>query len=150
MHRNRYLFSVSLTWLLMTAAACHAQPQPPESHDPHGAQPLRAAIEDWMACFRIARPRAASTSLGSSGWFPPWKRLPGKKPPGWRRSSSLRREALVANPLVSGQPLLFVVRRQYRPDHHNTETMFQTGEINTGSFQGGGALKTIDLATRRR
>ena len=25
--------------------------------------------------------------------------------------------------------------------------MFQTGEINTGSFQGGGALKTVDLAT---
>ena len=24
--------------------------------------------------------------------------------------------------------------------------MFQTGEINTGSFQGPGALKTIDLA----
>jgi hypothetical protein len=59
---------------------------------------------------------------------------------------ALQREALVANPLVSGQPILFVVRRQYRPDHHNTETMFQTGEINTGSFQGGGAMKTIDLA----
>jgi hypothetical protein len=58
---------------------------------------------------------------------------------------SLRREALLANPLVSGQPLLFVLRQQYRPDHHNTETMFQTGEINTGSFQGGGAVKTIDL-----
>ena len=32
----------------------------------------------------------------------------------------LRREALIANPLVSGQPLLYVVRSQYRPDHHNT------------------------------
>ncbi|HPS03352.1 MAG TPA: hypothetical protein PLA90_17570, partial [Candidatus Sumerlaeota bacterium] len=51
-----------------------------------------------------------------------------------------------ANPLVSGQPLLFVVRAQYRPDHHNTETMFVTGECNTSSFVGGGALKTIDLA----
>ncbi len=59
----------------------------------------------------------------------------------------LRRKALVANPLVSGQPLLFVVRDQYRPDHHNSETMFQNGEINTNSFRGGGALKTIDLAT---
>ncbi|MFW5693333.1 MAG: hypothetical protein ACOCWL_03870, partial [Thermoguttaceae bacterium] len=48
---------------------------------------------------------------------------------------ALRREALVANPLVSGQPLLYVVRHQYRSDHHNTATMFQTGEINTGSFQ---------------
>jgi hypothetical protein len=57
----------------------------------------------------------------------------------------LRREALLANPLLRGQPLLFVVRPQYAPDHHNTETMFQTGEINTGSFRGGGALKRIDL-----
>ncbi len=47
---------------------------------------------------------------------------------------------------IGDQPILFVVRQQYRSDHHNTATMFQTGEINTGSFQGGGALKTIDLA----
>ena len=58
----------------------------------------------------------------------------------------LRREALIANPLVSGQPLLYVVRSQYRSDHHNTETMFQTGECNTGSYQPGGPLKAIDLA----
>ncbi len=45
---------------------------------------------------------------------------------------------------LGGRPILFVVRHQYRRDHHNTATMFQTGEINTGSFQGGGALKTLD------
>ena len=55
-------------------------------------------------------------------------------------------EALIANPLVSGQPLLFVVRNQYRPDHHNTATIFLTGEVNTGSFTGGAALKAIDFA----
>jgi hypothetical protein len=43
-------------------------------------------------------------------------------------------------------PLVFVTRHQYRPDHHNTETMFQTGEINTGKYQPGGALKVIDFA----
>lgn len=59
---------------------------------------------------------------------------------------ALRREALTANPLVCGQPLLFVVRHQYNPDHHNTETMFQTGEINTASYQGGGTLKVIDFS----
>jgi len=69
--------------------------------------------------------------------------LAGAQAEAWR---ALQREALLANPLVSGQPLLFVVHRQYAPDHHNTETMFQTGEINTGSFRGGGALKTIDFA----
>lgn len=58
---------------------------------------------------------------------------------------ALQREALLANPLVSGQPIAFIVRKQYRRDHHNTETMFQTGEINTASFEGGGAFKTIDF-----
>jgi hypothetical protein len=58
---------------------------------------------------------------------------------------NLRHEALIANPLVNGRPLLYVVRNQYRPDHHNTETMFQTGECNTGSYEPGGPLKTIDL-----
>jgi len=58
----------------------------------------------------------------------------------------LQRRALTTNPLVSGQPVLFIVRRQYKKDHHNTATMFKTGEINTNSFHGGGALKTIDLA----
>ena len=61
---------------------------------------------------------------------------------------ALRREALLANPLLSGQPLLFVVRAQYAPDHHNTETMFQTGEINTGSFHGGGALRQCSQIRR--
>ena len=62
-----------------------------------------------------------------------------------RELETLRREALLANPLVRDQPILFVARPQYRPDHHNTATMFQTGEINTGSFRGGAALKTIDF-----
>ena len=32
-----------------------------------------------------------------------------------------QREALFANPLVSGQPMLFVVRNQYKPDHHYSD-----------------------------
>jgi len=60
--------------------------------------------------------------------------------------AKLQREALISNPLVNGLPILFVVRAQYKSDHHNTATMFKTGEINTNSFQGGGALKLIDFA----
>lgn len=68
---------------------------------------------------------------------------------------TLRREALVANPLVSGQPLVFVVRHQYRSHYHAIDTLFHTGELNADRgmtphadlFQGGGALKIIDLAT---
>ncbi len=51
------------------------------------------------------------------------------------------------NPLVTGRPILYVMRKQYKPDHHNTETMFQTNEINTASFEGGHALKTVNLKT---
>jgi len=58
----------------------------------------------------------------------------------------LQRKALIANPLVSGRPILFVVRQQYMSDHHNTATIFKTGEINTNSFRGGGAMKIIDFA----
>lgn len=62
------------------------------------------------------------------------------------RVAALRRAALIANPLVTGDPILFIARRQYKPDHHNTATLFQTGEINTGSFVGGSAVKAIDLS----
>ena len=74
-----------------------------------------------------------------------------------RELEALRREALVANPLVGGQPILFVVRHQYRSHYHAIDTLFHTGELNADRgmtphadlFQGGGALKTIDLATGR-
>jgi hypothetical protein len=59
----------------------------------------------------------------------------------------LAREALVANPLVSGQPILYVVREQYHRDHHNTETMFQNGTMHSDGFRPGTALKAVDLAT---
>jgi hypothetical protein len=59
---------------------------------------------------------------------------------------ALAREALVvSNPLLTDQPILFVTRKQYRPDHHNTETFFQTGEINTGSYDTEGAFKLLDV-----
>ncbi|MDR1054139.1 MAG: hypothetical protein LBL39_08180 [Planctomycetaceae bacterium] len=50
-------------------------------------------------------------------------------------------KAVRENPLLTKQPILYVTREQYRPDHHNTETMFQKGEINEGSFRGGGSLR---------
>jgi len=67
------------------------------------------------------------------------------RPSGAGGLKALAREALLANPLVHEHPILFVVRHQYKQDHHNTATMFQTGEINTGSFEGGGAVKMLHL-----
>ena len=57
-----------------------------------------------------------------------------------------QRKALVTlNPIVNASPILFTTRKQYRPDHHNTETMFQTSEINTGSYDTEGAFKLLDV-----
>ncbi len=94
-------------------------------------EPLRAAIRDLVAMFQARYPHGKEFLI----------RLDHIRTAA--EFESLRREALLANPLLRGQPLLFVVRRQYRPDHHNTATMFQTGEINTGSFQGPGAMKLL-------
>lgn len=55
-----------------------------------------------------------------------------------------QRDALMNNPLLSDQPILYVARPQYLPDHHSTATLFQNGEINTGSFRGGSALRLFD------
>ncbi len=57
---------------------------------------------------------------------------------------ALSRDALLANPLLTAHPIVFVVRRQYKPDHHNTATLFQRGEINDRKFLGGSALKILD------
>ena len=58
-----------------------------------------------------------------------------------------QRAALLAHPRLQQHPLLFVVRRQYARDHHNTATFFPKArsEYNDGAFTGGGALKTLDL-----
>ncbi|MDR3108351.1 MAG: hypothetical protein LBU65_01510 [Planctomycetaceae bacterium] len=45
------------------------------------------------------------------------------------------------NPLLNEHQILYVTREQYRPDHHNTATLFQFGEINTSSFRGGSSLR---------
>ena len=66
------------------------------------------------------------------------------------RLDSLQREALLANPLLLRQPILYVWRNQYKQGgHHAIDTLFHTCEINTNRFEGPGALKTVDLATGR-
>ena len=57
----------------------------------------------------------------------------------------LRRDALIANPLVSGRPILFVVRPQYINEHGTEATMYQAGEVNTHCFRGGGAMRLLHL-----
>jgi len=110
--------------------------------------PLRAALRDLSATYGAAYPRSgeflARLDSIEKGMASERVEDAAKAKAGL---AALQQEALTANPLVSDSPLVFVVRPQYRPDHHNSETMFQTGEINTGSFTGPGWLNTIDLKT---
>lgn len=45
----------------------------------------------------------------------------------------------------SPESLVFVARKQYTQDHHNTATIFQNGEINTSSFTPGASLQVLNL-----
>ncbi|MCX6998566.1 MAG: hypothetical protein NTV49_16150 [Kiritimatiellaeota bacterium] len=133
---TRRLSTPLLITLLPALGAVRAWGAPPASNE---VAMLRAAVADLTATFGPRYPQG--------GAFLAQLDALGKQPPAAREAfDQLRRAALIANPLVSGQPLLYVVRRQYRGDHHNTETMFQTGECNTGSYQPGGPLKAIDFA----
>lgn len=53
-----------------------------------------------------------------------------------------------AQKLLAGQQILYIERQQYEPDHHNTETLFQWGEINEKSFTPGAAMRIFDVNTR--
>jgi len=98
---------------------------------------LRTAVLDLIATFGDEYPDGPRflERLGELGKTPDAKSL-----------AALAREALIANPLVSGQPILFITRRQYANNHGTEATMCQTGEINTRHFRAGGAVKALDLA----
>ncbi len=125
--------------LFCGAVAAEDAPSPAE------CAALRAAIQDLTVSFPGQYPRG-SEFLASLAALETRLAAGSLAQADMDAFTQLRRDALTANPLVSGRPILFVSRRQYKPDHHNTETMFQTGEINTASFEGGAALKTVDFA----
>ncbi len=111
-----------------------------------GGDALQAAVEDLRATFGERYP-GARQYLARLGQL----RREAESASGQQveklqaEFDVLKREALIANPLVSGQPILFVVRRQYELDHSSTATIFKAGENNAALFRGGGAVKTIDL-----
>jgi hypothetical protein len=131
-----------MTFLIITFAVApsnQVQAAPPTEIDS-----LRAAIRDLTDTFGSRYPRG-ERYLQRLAKIEQRLAYDKQIEPATRELENLRREALIANPLVSNQPILFVVRAQYRSDHHNTATMFQNQEINTGSFVSGGAIKTIDF-----
>lgn len=48
---------------------------------------------------------------------------------------------------LADKQILYVEREQYAPDHHNTATLFQKGEINENSFFPGGAMRIYNVNT---
>jgi len=92
---------------------------------------------------RVRALAGALAGLGLAGLASGWAAEPAPD----RASDAAATAALLANPLIQQQEILFVVRRQYAPDHHNTATFFPKArtEYNNGKFTGGGALKAIDL-----
>lgn len=50
-----------------------------------------------------------------------------------------------AKQVLAGKQILYIERDQYAPDHHNTATLFQYGEINEKSFAPGGAMRIYDV-----
>jgi hypothetical protein len=63
------------------------------------------------------------------------------------RLTAFQREALVANPLISGRPIVYVARAQYVAIYHAIDTLYQVGEATDGRYHRGGALKLLDVAT---
>ena len=58
----------------------------------------------------------------------------------------LRLTALSAHPVLRENKLVFAVRQQYAPDHHNTGTEFLLGEVSAKNFRRGGAIRTLDIS----
>ncbi|MFI3291918.1 MAG: hypothetical protein SNG27_00365 [Rikenellaceae bacterium] len=55
----------------------------------------------------------------------------------------------VAQKALKGKKILYIERHQYGRDHHNTETLFQVGEINTAKFNPGSAMRIYDVDTKQ-
>ena len=150
------------TWCLLTATiltfalSSRGQTPPPPPPDPalaHNAgdsQSLRKAILDLAATYkeRYGDGRKFLAQLDEID-----KRLSGAQAEDRKAAQdqfqTLQRQALAANPLVSGQPIVFILRPQYQPGHHNTETFFpaEPHECNSGAYTPGGALKLLDVAS---
>ncbi|MEI7898893.1 MAG: hypothetical protein WCK89_01475 [bacterium] len=133
-----FLISVFGAAVMFAAGGLAAAAPPDLQKGGTGADRLRAAVEELGQMFGARYPgKALLAKIDAMG-----------KPEDPATLDALAREALiVSNPLLTGQPILFVSRKQYRSDHHNTETFFQTGEINTGSYDTEGSLKLLDVKT---
>ena len=49
-------------------------------------------------------------------------------------------------PALRQHKVVYVMRQQYAPDHHNTGTDFELGEVSAGNARMGSAIRTVDFA----
>jgi hypothetical protein len=119
------------------------------SADASPSAPLRLAITDLLHTYGAEYARGHEFLERLDGLERALQDSAAPASPAARAAlADLQREALLAHPLLHRHPILFVVRHQYRPDHHNTATFFPSarGEYNDGAFTPGGALRLLDLA----
>ena len=125
------------------------QPAPGPALTPEAIASLRAAVEDLSRSF----PRRYRRGGDYLSRLMQIERALGVGPGPAERASltgrfvALRREALVANPLVSGRPILYVARHQYVAIYHAIDTLYEVGEATEGRYHRGGALKVLDAVT---
>ena len=130
-------------------AAKPAAPRRPEPIvRPASPSALRQAVEDLRRTFGpryprgkeyLARLRTIERRLAAAA--------PDKRPAITAELDALAREALRANPLVSGRPIAYVARHQYLAAYHAIDTLYQVGEATDGRYRPGGALRVLDAAT---
>jgi len=115
--------------------------------DPVPIDALRLAIEDLIATFGQRYPDGG-TFLKELDTLQKLTDSDAADPVDLAaKLAELRQRALLANPLVSGRPLVFVARPQYAAIYHAIDTLFQAGEATEGKYAPGGALKLLDIAT---
>jgi len=101
---------------------------------------LKLAVDDLVKTFGNKYPRG-SEFLDKIG------KLPSGDVKAFKE---LQREVFLANPLVSGQPVLFVNRPDYTNVHGPDETMYQSNEkVVCHAFRAGGSLKVLDVSSGR-
>ena len=116
-------------------------------------RPLRRAIEHLAAAFGPRYPHAADYLARLDRLQAALAAADGDQAaPLQEQVAALRREALLAHPLLAGRPLLYVVRQEYTYDHHNTHNFSPDAphEYNQGHFRPGSALKKIELDRQGR
>jgi len=116
------------------------------AHSASGADAtLRPAIEDLVATY-------GDTYAGGKTFLARLDALEKQDASGGSEAFlALQREALLANPLVSGHEIIYVARPQYPAVYHAIDTLIQVGESTDLLFHDrylpGGALKALNVLT---